>query len=83
VRQSLDESLFPSAIADDEAGFQAAQEALDELAKKHERPALVVALRVFGGLTVSEVAAELGISERTVKADWMIARVRLRELLAP
>ena len=78
--ESLDESLFPSTVAD-EQGFQTAREALERLAEKHERAALVVALRVFGGLTVSEVAKELDVSERTVKADFLIARVRLRELL--
>jgi len=81
TRQTLDENVFP-AQSDDEAGFQAAQEALDRLAEKHERAALVVALRVFGGLTVTEVAKELGVSERTAKADFMIAKIRLREFLA-
>ena len=80
VRQSLDENVFPSQSADDE-GYRAAQEALEQLAEKHERAALVVALRVFGGLTVAEVAKELEISERTAKSDFMIAKVRLRELL--
>ncbi len=80
TRQSLDESVFPSTNANDE-GFRAAQEALDRLAEKHERAALVVALRVFGGLTVAEVAKELNIGERTAKADFMIAKVRLRDLL--
>ena len=80
VRQSLDESIFPSQKADDE-GYRAAQQALDRLAEKQERAALVVAMRVFGGLTVSEVAKELEISERTAKADFMIAKVRLRQLL--
>jgi RNA polymerase sigma factor (TIGR02999 family) len=77
---SLDESIFPSVDANNE-GFVVAAEALDELATTHERASLVVALRVFGGLTVKEVASEVGTSERTVKADWMIARVRLREIL--
>lgn len=80
VRQSLDESVFPSQMADD-AGFRAAEQALERLADKHERAALVVALRVFGGLTVREVAKELQISERTAKADFLIAKVRLREFL--
>ena len=80
ARTSLDENVFPATPADEE-GLQAAQEALDRLAERHERAALVVALRVFGGLTVSEVAREIAVSERTVKADWMIARVRLRDLL--
>jgi RNA polymerase sigma-70 factor (ECF subfamily) len=82
IKQSLDESLFPSTDAD-EAGYQAAREALEHLAVKHERAALGVALRVFGGLTVAEVARELAVSERTVKSDFVIARVKLRELLAP
>jgi RNA polymerase sigma factor (TIGR02999 family) len=81
VRQSLDENIFPAQMADD-AGYEAAQEALEKLAEKHERAALVVAMRVFGGLTVAEVAKELDVSERTAKADYLIARVKLRELLA-
>ena len=81
IKQSLDENLFPSTDAD-EAGYQVAREALEQLAVKHERAALGVALRVFGGLTVAEVARELAVSERTVKSDFVIARVKLRELLA-
>jgi RNA polymerase sigma factor (TIGR02999 family) len=79
VKETLDEGVFP-AVPADEQGFRAAEDALDELALKHNRAALVVALRVFGGLTVPEVAEELDVSERTVKADWMIARLRLREI---
>jgi RNA polymerase sigma factor (TIGR02999 family) len=79
-RKTLDENMFPATAANDE-GYQAAREALDVLAEKHERAALGVALRVFGGLTVTEVAKELSISERTAKADWMIARVKLQKLL--
>jgi RNA polymerase sigma factor (TIGR02999 family) len=79
-RQTLDENIFPTTNAD-EMGYRAAEQALDRLAEQHERAALGVALRVFGGLKVTEVAKELGISERTAKADWMIARVKLRTLL--
>ena len=56
---------------------------MDRLAETHERAALVVALRVFGGLTVPEVAVELSVSERTVKTDWRVARARLEKILAP
>ena len=80
IDQSLDESVFPSTRAD-ESGYQAAREALERLAVKHERAALGVAMRVFGGLTVAEVASELGVSERTAKSDFVIARVKLREFL--
>jgi RNA polymerase sigma-70 factor (ECF subfamily) len=78
--RTLDENVFPTTNADD-TGYRAAQQALDRLAEQHERAALGVALRVFGGLKVTEVAKELGISERTAKADWMIARVKLRALI--
>jgi RNA polymerase sigma factor (TIGR02999 family) len=79
-RQPLDEEVFPS-VGDDPEGFRIAEEALERLAERQERPALVVALRVFGGLTVPEVARELGVSDRTVKVDWMLARAQLRSLL--
>jgi RNA polymerase sigma factor (TIGR02999 family) len=81
IRQSLDESVFPAVRADEE-GVRVAGQALEQLAERHERASTVVALRVFGGLTVNEVARELGVAERTVKADWMIAKVRLREILS-
>jgi RNA polymerase sigma-70 factor (ECF subfamily) len=76
----LEEEMFPAVDADLD-GIRAAEQALERLALKHERAALVVALRVFGGLTVDEVASEVGVSARTVKADWLVARERLRPLL--
>jgi RNA polymerase sigma factor (TIGR02999 family) len=81
VKETLDESVFP-AVGYDEEGFLAAEQALEQLASRNERAAMVVTLRVFGGLSVEETAQELGVSPRTVKADWMVARVRLQELLA-
>jgi DNA-directed RNA polymerase specialized sigma24 family protein len=33
-----------------------------------------VELRFFGGLTVEETAAVLGISARTVKREWALAK---------
>lgn len=44
--------------------------ALDALAKVDERLGRVVELRVFGGLTVDEVAHVLDIGTATVKRDW-------------
>jgi RNA polymerase sigma factor (TIGR02999 family) len=55
--------------------------ALDRLAEDYPRPARVVELRFFGGLEFEEIAAALGISERTAKRDWAFARAWLaREL---
>jgi DNA-binding CsgD family transcriptional regulator len=38
------------------------------------RPARIVEMRLFGGLTNEEIAAVLKISPRTVKRDWIMAR---------
>ncbi|HEY6941154.1 ECF-type sigma factor [Dokdonella sp.] len=56
-------------------------EALDRLAAHDERAAKVVEWHFFGGFTFVEIAAELGLSERTVRSDWALARAALaREL---
>lgn len=80
VRETLDEAVFPDVRAS-EAGYGEARDALDQLAMDNDRAATVVALRVFGGLTVAEVAEELQVSQRTVKSDWVSARVRLKVIL--
>jgi RNA polymerase sigma factor (TIGR02999 family) len=55
--------------------------ALSRLATLHPRPARVVELRFFGGLEEREIAAVLGIAERTVRRDWSFAAAWLaREL---
>ncbi len=82
AKQELDESVFPS-IRNDEDGIGEAERALDALAQESERAALVVALRVFGGLTIPEIAREVKVAERTVKNDWALARERLAEILSP
>ena len=56
--------------------------ALTELAATNARQAAIVELRFFGGLTVSEAAEHLGVSKRTVEADWTAAREWLRRRLA-
>jgi RNA polymerase sigma factor (TIGR02999 family) len=56
-------------------------EALDRLAALDARQSRVVELRVFAGMNVEESASVLGVSPRTVKADWQMARAWLtREL---
>jgi RNA polymerase sigma-70 factor (ECF subfamily) len=54
------------------------QAALDGLAKIDARQAQIVKLRFFAGLSVEETAENLGISEKTVKRDWSVARTWLR-----
>jgi RNA polymerase sigma factor (TIGR02999 family) len=57
-------------------------QALDRLAGYGERLPRVVECRFFAGLTESETADALGISERTVRRDWIKARALLQELLS-
>ncbi len=59
----------------------AVDQALERLAALDQREAHVVELRFFAGLTVSEIADLLGVSKRTIEADWTHARAwLLREL---
>lgn len=57
--------------------------ALEKLSELNARHAQIVQMRFFAGLTVSETAVLLGVSEATVKNDWRMARAwllsRLRE----
>ena len=56
----------------------AIDEALTKLAAIDRQQAQIVELRFFSGLSVEETAAALGISPRTVKRDWSVARAWLR-----
>jgi RNA polymerase sigma-70 factor, ECF subfamily len=55
----------------------AVHEALDRLAELNGRQAQVMTLRYFGGMTVPEVAAALGVAMVTVERDWRLARAWL------
>ena len=72
----LDEAL---AVADEmDVDLLEIDEALDRLAAIDAQQARVVELRFFSGLSVEEAAAVLGISAKTVKRDWAVARAWLR-----
>jgi RNA polymerase sigma-70 factor (ECF subfamily) len=51
--------------------------ALHRLTELDPRQGKIVELRFFGGLTVEETAAVLGISPKTVKRDWSVAKAWL------
>ena len=55
--------------------------ALDALAEVDDRKARVVEMRFFGGMTVEETAAALGVSGDTVKRDWRLAKLWLLKTL--
>lgn len=76
---TLDEALVASQEQKDD--LIALHEALNELARIDPRKSRVVEMRYFGGMSIQETAAALGISEATVKRDWDVAKAwLLREL---
>ena len=56
-------------------------EALEELAQHDARLVQVVEMRYFAGMTETEIAAALGVNDRTVRRDWQKARLLLADAL--
>jgi RNA polymerase sigma factor (TIGR02999 family) len=56
-------------------------EALEALAKVDARLVRVVEMRYFAGVSEQDIAAALGVTERTVRRDWQKARLLLRAAL--
>ena len=56
----------------------ALDDALSALAQLDARQARIVELRFFGGLTVEETAAAVGVSPATVKRGWTLAKAWLK-----
>ena len=74
-RVDVDDLQIAAPAADDE--LLAVDEALDRLARLDPAKAELVKLRYFVGMTLAEAAAALGISERTAKREWSLARAWL------
>lgn len=58
----------------------ALNEALDQLDPRQRQ---IVEARFFAGMTEDEIALALGVSDRTVRRDWIKARAWLVHALAP
>jgi RNA polymerase sigma factor (TIGR02999 family) len=78
------ESLDPevAAAAPDASGdvvpmLDRLDRAVADLGVSHPRAAEVVQLRFIGGLTIEEIAEELGLSTATVKREWTFAKAWL------
>jgi len=78
-RNPLDDAV--AAFEQDGTDLVALHEALERLGAADERKARVVELRFFGGLTIEEAASVLGVSPKTIEADWHLARAWLRREL--
>jgi RNA polymerase sigma factor (TIGR02999 family) len=79
VRVSLDEDRISAAKP--AMDVLALDEALTALAQRNARQHRIAELRLFGAMTVEEIAAALSVSERTVKADWHVAKAWLAKRL--
>ncbi len=68
--------------ADADEDIAAIDAALTRLAAIDDRQAQIVQMRYFGGLTIEETAQALGISDATVKREWVVARAWLKRELS-
>jgi RNA polymerase sigma-70 factor, ECF subfamily len=79
VQVTLDEAMAQSSGST--VDILAVDQALTKLAEFDPRQAKVLELHFFGGMTFDEIAQELGISSRSIKRDWVMARAWMsREL---
>jgi len=72
VNVSLDE--VQPAVHQEAAEIVALHEALEVLQAVDPRKSALVEMRYFGGLSVEETAAAMGVSVSTVNRDWRLAR---------
>lgn len=72
---SFDEGLILTDAVSPE--LLAVNDSIERLAKLDARQAHIVELRFFGGLSVEQTAEFLGISPKTVKRDWSVAKAWL------
>jgi RNA polymerase sigma factor (TIGR02999 family) len=79
TKVSLDEAV--SLFEKREVDLMALDEALNDLATLDPQQTRIVELRFFGGLTIDEVSAVLGISPATTKREWDSAKLWLRRQL--
>ena len=77
LKVPLDEAL---GLPGEEGGVDLVglDEALDRLAEVDPQQSRIIELRYFGGLSVEETAEALGVSPRTVKREWRVARAWLK-----
>jgi RNA polymerase sigma factor (TIGR02999 family) len=71
---ALDETLAPAPLVLDAVDALDLDRALEKLDGIDPDAARIVELRFFGGLTIEETAAALGVSAPTVKREWAVAK---------
>jgi RNA polymerase sigma factor (TIGR02999 family) len=77
------QAAMPEQEDDAAATLDRLDRAVDALSSSHPRTAQIVQLRYLAGLTIEEVAAELGLSTGTVKREWTFAKAWLAAAIEP
>lgn len=70
-----------AAVLPDAAELSHLSDALDQLATVDDRLSKIVDLKFFCGFSFGDIAAMMGVSERTVQRDWEKARIYLHRVL--
>ncbi len=78
-RADYEESQIISPLEDEK--LLQVHEVLDEFAVEEPVKAEVVKLRFFAGLENAEIGAILGISEKTVRRHWQVAKIQLFQMI--
>ena len=82
-RQRLDLADAEAACLANDDEILAVHDALEQLAAEDPQAAQLIQLRYFGGLSIEEAAAHLGIARSTAYEHWAFARASLRLKLQP
>ena len=80
IKLPLEEAM--NASEGREVDLVALDEALERLAAIDPQQSRVVELKFFSGMSVEETAEVLGVSTRTVKRDWNVAKAWLRRQIS-
>lgn len=70
-------TIVAEQIGTPEVDLLGLHDALERLAALDARKSQIVELKFFGGLTMDEIAATVGVSRATVERDWTFARAWL------
>jgi RNA polymerase sigma factor (TIGR02999 family) len=80
-RPRLPLDVVDLATREDPEEILSVEEAIRRLEMRDERLARVVKLRFYAGLSEEETAQALGVTDRTVRRDWTLARAFLQREL--
>ena len=80
-RVPLDADAIATGSADSAIDALVLSEAIEELARLDARHARIAEMRLFGGLSVDEIAEAMGGSKRLIQVEWKAAKQWLSDRL--